>query len=263
MKPQFSLIESMLWAAFPFWPSEQARDHPGIKDFIFSREDKLTGTENKPGAWQDHFFLLKRHAERMRSSAAFFRFRFNTSLLIEKLERLSSRLEELISTQGEDTTQARFKVRVLAEPSGNLTVEYAPITPVSGLPVRFDISTFAAEEVTPFPAHKTTLRSVFNQELERALSVGLYDTVFVNTRGEVTEGAINSVFVNPEEGPLLTPVLESGLLPGTLRAELLARGLAAEAFIDVRTLRNAKGIYLGNSVRGLVPAMLEDGQPAC
>jgi para-aminobenzoate synthetase/4-amino-4-deoxychorismate lyase len=176
---------------------------------------------------------------------------------------VSRDIEELISTESEDAPQTRFKVRVLAEPSGMLTVEYAPIPPVSCLPVKFDISTCSAEEATPYPAHKTTLRSVFNQELERALSEGLYDTVFVSTRGEVTEGTINSVFIDYGDGPLLTPVLESGLLPGTLRAELLARGLAAEALIDVRTLRNAQGIYLGNSVRGLVPAVLADRRPAC
>ncbi len=263
MKPQFSLIESILWSAFPFRPSEQARHNPDIRDFIFSREDKLSSTENKPESWKDHFFLLKRHVERMRSSAAFFKFRFSTSELTENLEKLSRDLDKLISTKGEDTPQTRFKVRVLTEPSGNLTVEYAPITPVSSLPVKFDISTFPAEEATPYPAHKTTLRSVFNQEFQRALSDGLYDTVFVNTRGEVTEGAINSIFIDTGDGQLLTPVLESGLLPGTLRAELLSLGLADEALIDVRTLRNAQGIYLGNSVRGLVPAVLEDGQPAC
>ncbi|MEC9369078.1 MAG: aminotransferase class IV, partial [Pseudomonadota bacterium] len=55
-------------------------------------------------------------------------------------------------------------------------------------------------------------------------------------------------------GRLLTPALWSGVLPGTLRAELLTSGEAEEAVLFPEDLDSAEAVYLGNSVRGLVPA---------
>ena len=49
-------------------------------------------------------------------------------------------------------------------------------------------------------------------------------------------------------------MVSSGLLPGTLRAELLASGQADEAVLTLADLARADAIYLGNSVRGLVAA---------
>ena len=77
--------------------------------------------------------------------------------------------------------------------------------------------------------------------------------VYLNTSGEVTEGSRTNVFVR-RDGKLLTPPLSAGLLPGTLRDELLETGEATEARL---TLDDLSGdVLLGNSVRGLVPAKL-------
>jgi para-aminobenzoate synthetase/4-amino-4-deoxychorismate lyase len=56
-------------------------------------------------------------------------------------------------------------------------------------------------------------------------------------------------------GRLLTPPLASGLLPGTLRAELMAEGRAIERILELEDLESAEAVYLGNSVRGLVRAV--------
>ena len=52
--------------------------------------------------------------------------------------------------------------------------------------------------------------------------------------------------------------LTAGLLPGTLRAELIARGKAEERVLTLADLAAAEAIYLGNSVRGLIPAQWID-----
>jgi para-aminobenzoate synthetase/4-amino-4-deoxychorismate lyase len=57
---------------------------------------------------------------------------------------------------------------------------------------------------------------------------------------------------------LLTPALSSGLLAGTLRADLLASGRAREAVLTINDLEAADAVYLGNSVRGLVRAQRID-----
>ena len=61
-----------------------------------------------------------------------------------------------------------------------------------------------------------------------------------------------------KDGQLLTPALSSGLLAGTLRADLLASGRAREAVLTLNDLDAADVVYLGNSVRGLVRAQRID-----
>ncbi|HSA66196.1 MAG TPA: aminotransferase class IV, partial [Methyloceanibacter sp.] len=58
------------------------------------------------------------------------------------------------------------------------------------------------------------------------------------------------------DGRLFTPALTCGLLPGTLREELidLPRAAASEAILTLADLTRADRIFLGNSVRGLIPA---------
>jgi para-aminobenzoate synthetase/4-amino-4-deoxychorismate lyase len=79
--------------------------------------------------------------------------------------------------------------------------------------------------------------------------------VFVNEKGELTEGSYTNLFVE-RDGRLLTPPLACGLLNGTLRRALLADPDCAieEAVLTPVDLESADRVYLGNSVRGLVRA---------
>jgi para-aminobenzoate synthetase/4-amino-4-deoxychorismate lyase len=69
----------------------------------------------------------------------------------------------------------------------------------------------------------------------------------------LAEGSITNLFIE-RDGTLLTPPLSSGLLPGTLRAELIATGRAIEQLLTLADLEAAEAIWLGNSVRGLLRA---------
>jgi para-aminobenzoate synthetase/4-amino-4-deoxychorismate lyase len=75
--------------------------------------------------------------------------------------------------------------------------------------------------------------------------------VFVGIDGLLTEGSITALFVE-RDGRLLTPRLETGLLPSILRRELLGSGKAIEA--DLRISDLAGGFLVGNSLRGLIRA---------
>ena len=75
--------------------------------------------------------------------------------------------------------------------------------------------------------------------------------IFVNRRGELTEGARSNIFV-ARDGLLLTPPLEAGVLDGRLRAELMAQGKAREATLTPDDLEGE--LYFGNSLRGLIAA---------
>ncbi len=102
-------------------------------------------------------------------------------------------------------------------------------------------------------AVKTSVRAVYDRA-RAALPEGVDEAVLLNERGEVCEGTITTVFVDRGDG-LVTPPLACGLLPGVLRGELLARGACREAVL-VRRICGAGRLWVGNSLRGLIPARL-------
>jgi para-aminobenzoate synthetase/4-amino-4-deoxychorismate lyase len=120
----------------------------------------------------------------------------------------------------------------------------------------FAISDQRIDDKDPLFFHKTTRRQFYDREMERQKALtGCDEVVFLNKKGELTEGTRTSLFVE-QGGRLFTPALTCGLLPGTLREELidLPRAAASEAVLTLADLAAADRIYLGNSVRGLIRA---------
>jgi para-aminobenzoate synthetase / 4-amino-4-deoxychorismate lyase len=180
------------------------------------------------------YFLLERHLERLAHSAAYFAFPCRTDHLRQELLRHGA------------TLSGRHKVRVVFFPSGNWTIDTEPLPPPS--PDRI-IATCAASRTDsrdPFLYHKTTLRDRYNEE--RAARPDCGEVIFVNERGEVAEGATTNV-VAKIDGVLCTPPLQSGLLPGVFREELLRRGDIVERVITVPELERVEELFLINSVR--------------
>src|SRR3546814_1112285 len=101
-------------------------------------------------------------------------------------------------------------------------------------------------------SHKTSLRDVY--DIARHES-GAAEVVFVDEPGFVTEGSWSNIFVE-RDGQLLTPPLALGLLPGVLRADLIDKGRAVESHLRIADLEG--GFFIGNSLRGLIPARLAD-----
>jgi para-aminobenzoate synthetase/4-amino-4-deoxychorismate lyase len=97
--------------------------------------------------------------------------------------------------------------------------------------------------------HKTTDRAFYDE----ARAPDSFETLFTDERGFLTEGSFTSLFVE-HRGKLLTPPLSRGILPGILRAQLIDEGRAVEE--DLRSDDLAAGFLIGNSVRGLVRAIL-------
>jgi para-aminobenzoate synthetase/4-amino-4-deoxychorismate lyase len=86
---------------------------------------------------------------------------------------------------------------------------------------------------------------------EQATRDGFDDVLFLNLRGEVTEGAISNVFIE-KDGCWFTPPIKCGLLAGVYRRHLLAtRPEIEERVLFLEDLRQADAVYLSNAVRGL------------
>jgi len=120
------------------------------------------------------------------------------------------------------------------------------------------ISSSRVDSADLFLFHKTTRRELYDREWqEYADRLGTDEVIYLNERGELAEGSRITIFIE-RGGKLLTPHLGAGLLPGTLRAQLLAEGKAEEAVLTLADLQSAAAIFLGNSVRGLVAATCID-----
>ena len=92
------------------------------------------------------------------------------------------------------------------------------------------------------------------------LTAGFYDVLLWNERNEITEFTRGNVVVELD-GSRLTPRLDCGLLAGTMRAEMLARGEIEEAVIRLDDLQKATGIWFINSVRGMLAVRLTTSTP--
>ena len=118
-------------------------------------------------------------------------------------------------------------------------------------PARVRIASQRTDPSDPMLFHKTTHRPVYAKAFKAAAEAGFSDVLFLNTRGEVTEGAISNIFIE-KNGKWFTPPVECGLLAGVYRRHLLeTRPEIEERVLSIDDLRQANAIYLANAVRGL------------
>jgi para-aminobenzoate synthetase/4-amino-4-deoxychorismate lyase len=187
------------------------------------------------------FYLLRRHIRRLESSAGFFGYPFDEGAI---RRRLASEAEKLNEVNG-----GAHRLRLLLDENGNVDITSAALE-AENEKWSFIISPVRADRRSPFTFHKTTRRQLYDRE--RAAG-GCDEVVFLNDRGEITEGSMTNIFIQLN-GLLLTPPLACGLLAGTFRQDFLDRGKAREAVLTLEDLGKAERIFLANSVRGLCPA---------
>ena len=188
------------------------------------------------------YFLLERHLQRLAASAAYFAFPCDGAALRASLQHLDAELS------------GAHKVRLLLAADGRVTLSAEPLLASKRCaPLKVILSPQRAQRDDPFLFHKTTRRDLY--QAERARFPQADEVLFCNEAGEVTEGSIHNLVLR-QGGRLLTPALACGLLPGTLREELLEQGVVAEAVVTVEELREAEGLWLINSVRGWRRAVL-------
>lgn len=103
----------------------------------------------------------------------------------------------------------------------------------------------------PLLRHKTSERQVY--ELARAeYSPEEADEVLLtNEKGELCEGTFTNLFVEGDDGILLTPPLSCGCLAGVLRTSLICARKARVSPLRPDDL-DRRQAYVGNSLRGLI-----------
>ena len=190
---------------------------------------------------EDGIPLLELHLERMKASAAELGFSFDRHETRNRIQALCFELEE------------DAKLRLVLSRSGATTLETGP------LPA--DLPQPAACIALPHPTvvhdwrlrHKSSDRSFYEAALDVAREAGAVEALLVREDGQLTEGCWTNIFILRDD-ILLTPPASLGLLPGVLRRSLLDSGRAREAALTLDDL--AGGFFIGNALRGLIPATL-------
>ncbi|MFT3972662.1 MAG: aminotransferase class IV family protein [Amaricoccus sp.] len=183
------------------------------------------------------FARLPAHLARLRASAATLRIAFDDAAV-----------EPLLASVAGDGPQ---RVRLTLALDGTPALTSAPLAPTA--PAWTLRLAGGLRSSDPWLRLKTTRRPVHDAE-RAALPPGIDEALLLNERGEICEGTITNVFADLGEG-LLTPPLACGVLPGVLRAELVAAGTAREAVLRPGDLAHAR-VLVGNALRGLIPARL-------
>jgi len=191
------------------------------------------------------YWLLEPHLARMACSAGYFGFAWDEAEVRELLQALAQR-----------HPAGAWRVRLTQGSSGRPHAQAFALEPTRE-PVLFALAKrVPGTQAAPheFVVHKTTRRDHYESRLRT--ETGLFDTLLLNERGELTEFTRGNVALRIG-GQWLTPALHCGLLAGTCRADLLDRGAIAEAVLVPADLERAQEVAFFNSVRGWLRAQLQ------
>lgn len=156
-----------------------------------------------------------------------------------------------------DGARTAMRTRLALARNGDTTASAQPYEPLAADRVwMLRLARTRLDSSNMLLRHKTSRRQLYSHARSEYLVTQADEVILANERGEICEGTITNVFADFGSGVLATPRLDCGLLPGVLRAELLDEGRAEEAIYSYDDLTSAKALFVGNSLRGLIPAKL-------
>lgn len=195
---------------------------------------------------------LDRHLARLQRSADAFGFRFDADALRREIDARCAALDG----------DGPYRMKLALAKDGTFDITAAPLKPLPAGPVGVLLACehgFAPTRASDaLLLHKTTRRAEYDRAWQAAEALGGFDMLFVNERGEVTEGGRSNLFVKLD-GQWVTPPLASGVLPGVMRGVLLddpAFG-AVERVVTRDDLVRAQGLLLTNALRGALDTVLK------
>ena len=218
----------------------------------------------------------QRHWERLRHGAGVIRLtlQWTADELHEAVKRTLRANELCEATVRLTVTRGSSAARGLLPPADAqpmLLIRATPFVPYpdrlyrSGMQV-FVSRTVRRNEFSPL-SHVKSLNYLDNVVArQEAAERGADEALLLNTQGHVACATTANIF-SVHAGRLLTPPLEAGALPGTVRA-LILEELAQEVNCDAgitqlseAALRDADELFLTNTLMGIMPVTTLDGQP--
>lgn len=193
------------------------------------------------------FRFLEEHLNRMRTAARHFGIPFNEASIRAGLSRLGP----------ESFGDKPFKVRITADFNGGINVAS---TLLQQEPAAERVVAISPHRVNSADEHlyfKTSERTLYESEYARIANEGLYEVLFLNEEGALTEGSRSNVILQ-RGASLITPPVSAGLLNGIYRQQLLLQcDTLYEEMLYPKDLHEADAVYICNSVRGLQKVTLK------
>jgi aminodeoxychorismate lyase len=215
-------------------------------------------------------FRLAQHLERMTRGADFLKIR---------LPFTPKELQEFAGQLIEQNKMPEAVLRVTltrgpgergyTPPTGNrpTVVMTLHAVPEAGAPIQWRLitSSHRIPAADPLSSFKTLNKLTHVMARMEAVEKGVDEALLVNTDGEVAETAGGNLFWICD-GKICTMPTSCGALPGITRAVVLeicqTLGLPVnERVIKPGALRNSEGIFITQSVLGIVPVAAFDGEP--
>lgn len=248
-------------------PSDQAKISLFERGLLFG--DGLFETMR---AYSGRIFRLDRHLQRLRHSLEFLKIPFSLSPELVR-EALSKLLE------ANNLTEAYIRMMVWrgeglgvdpdASASSTVAIIARPLVPHPSASYergfRGTLVTIRQNEWSPLSGMKSLSFLPNIVARMEAKARGADEGILLNTKGEVAEGTVSNIFL-VLTGQLLTPSLESGILPGITREAILElaghEGLkAAEGRVAPSDLMAAEEVFLTNTLMGVMPMTAIDDVP--
>lgn len=148
-------------------------------------------------------------------------------------------------------------VKLVMNYKGELDIETAAFRPLQEDTVwRVRIATQTIlDSADTFYRHKSSRREPYDAARAEFSAADADEVLLLNERGELCEGSSTSIFVKMPDGQLLTPPLDSGILPGVLRADLIRERKARGQALKPEDIAGRR-LFVGNSLHGLIAAEL-------
>ncbi len=216
-------------------------------------------------AYSGSIFLINRHLERLIKAAA--QLEFDTVLTTDELENAcketlaANKLEDarvrLTMSKGEAGSEATILVTALKyqpPPTGKYTGGY-----------KASLATFQRRSDSLLINMKATSYMANIIAREQAEATGSDEALFLNEKGHLTEGAVSNLFLVTPSLNLVTPPVESGLLPGITRKFVMELARlqnikVTEADVSLDELRYFREAFLTNSLFEIMPLVALEGR---
>lgn len=187
---------------------------------------------------QGQFERLDLHMKRLIQSASYFDFAFDSKNLLFDLIAFSDSLN----------ADQSWKVNIYLNKNGKTRITSTQYKPLNGIQ-KGRLAERPISRNDKYLFHKTTNRSRYDQhyrEQEDCFGILLW-----NEENELTEFTIGNLVVK-WDGRYYTPPLDCGLLPGTMREQLITDGEIFERVIHKNMISSLEEVWLINSLRGWV-----------
>lgn len=193
-------------------------------------------------------FALKKHFDRMKRSLSYLREEISIDfgnflkIVLDGIEKLGS--------------ESRIQVFQIPR-SGKIFFIFSQLKGIDvSRGVRIGISSVRkADPLSIPPQLKMTARA--DILLARIFIKDSYDNIMLGPKGQVCEGTFSNVFI-VKKGKIVTPSVDSGILDGVTRENViaLARELGIpieERWMELKELINADEVFLTHTSVGIVP----------